>query len=374
MQPFGSDEVMGEQRLLFFKTIAERNELASSPTTPPLTLVALACDPSHMTRASVAKNPSTPVQALARLVRDESMLVRATLAQHGNLPQSVAEQLMLDSVWNVRDLLASNHNLPVSLLETLAKDEAVKVRSSVARNPAAPLPIIMGLLGDHDYQVASAAAIHPSLPVDVLLNLVKETDNLAVIRVLSAESSASKEVLAAIAGHPDRQARATLARNPGLPSHQLSTLAADEYRPIRVGVAVDAEIDVRVVVAKHPHITFETASLLATDERVIREALAANSATPVDVLLNLHFGDKSKNVIDSSFVSIKRQPVEAWGRAAERGLSLDDHMAGKSLGEWLLERGLTEAYQAVQVASESTKWHDLKLRPIPHHQPLPTTN
>ncbi|MNC33031.1 hypothetical protein D3C75_814120 [compost metagenome] len=103
--------------------------------------------------------------------------------------------------------------------------------------------------------------------------------------------------------------------------------------------------------AKHPHITFEAASLLATDERAIRETLAANNATPVDVLLNLHFGDKSKSVIDLSFVSIKRQPVEAWGRAAERGLSLDDHMAGKSLGEWLLERGLTEAYQAVQVVN-----------------------
>jgi len=85
-------------------------------------------------KVDLASSPTTPIEILEMLSEDENSFVRHNVAKNPNTPKEVLEKLSKDKNYWVRNNVARNPSTPIEILERLSKDENHWVRSSAQRS------------------------------------------------------------------------------------------------------------------------------------------------------------------------------------------------------------------------------------------------
>lgn len=238
--------------------------VASNPKTPVEILEKIMQGSYSGARTGIASNPNTPVEMLEKLVRDSiergygNDEVPVAISKNPKTPAYLLEQLANlsndpNNAWTqangtseVEMALAENPNTPISVLEKLTQSKNSKVRGTVGANPKTPVSILEELFVDHenDYYLAC----NPQLPLHILERLVKSTKKHYTRKVI-------------------------FENHLNIPANILEQLA------------VDARVDVRIAVAKHPNTSTTALSQLAgdTDSRV-SQAVAENPNQPLSLI------------------------------------------------------------------------------------------
>lgn len=196
-------------------SVDTRLALAQDPTTPQMTLIDLASDPSAVVRKAVAIRTDAPAQALRPLTRDHDR--------------------------DVREAVARNPSTSVANLQRLVKDADRWVRWAVAGNPAcdesirrvmaeAPDKELRGLLAERrELEPELAARLVDDVSPEVRERLASHTHDPGVITALMADRTA--------------RVRKGLARNPRTTTAQRSVLAQDPVADVRAALVLAVELN-----------------------------------------------------------------------------------------------------------------------------------
>ncbi|MEU3616161.1 hypothetical protein ABZ725_28070 [Streptomyces sp. NPDC006872] len=196
----------------------------------------------HWLLHSLALNDRLPDRFRIRLAAHPDKAVRSALViRAATAPREMLEQLIDDPDPQVREYLAQGHHTPPDLRARLAADSDPAIRAALAKYwTQAPEAVHRILLTDPEAEVRAAACStyfahrpHPIPPSDLLPVLLADpvTRAGAVIHaVLDADT------LQQLAGDPDSEVRAELARHPDLPPSIREVLAVDPALSVRVKV------------------------------------------------------------------------------------------------------------------------------------------
>lgn len=192
-----------------------RLALAQDPTTPQMTLIDLASDPSAVVRKAVAARADAPAQALRPLTRDQDRQVREAVAR--NPSTSIANLLRLvkdDDRW-IRWAVASNPACDESVRRAMAQASDKELRGLLAES--------------RDLEPELAAKLTDDVSPEVRERLATHTHDLDVINTLLADRTA--------------RVRKGVARNPRTTAAQRSALAADPVVDVRAALVRSLELD-----------------------------------------------------------------------------------------------------------------------------------
>ncbi|WP_406840608.1 HEAT repeat domain-containing protein [Streptomyces sp. AHU1] len=196
----------------------------------------------HWLLHGLALNDRLPDRFRVRLAAHRDKAVRSALVTRAETaPREMLERLVDDPDPRVREHLAQGRHTPPDLRARLAADPDPAIRAALARYwTQAPEAVRRALLTDPEAEVRAAACStyfahgpHPKPPPDLLPALLADpvTRAGAVIHaVLDADT------LQRLAGDPDGEVRAELARHPGLPPSARDVLAVDPALNVRVKV------------------------------------------------------------------------------------------------------------------------------------------
>ncbi len=215
----------------------------------------------HWLLHSLALNDRLPDRFRIRLAVHHDKAVRSALVvRAATAPRQMLEQLIDDPDAQVREYLARGQHTPPDLRARLAADSDPMIRAALARHwTQAPEAIRRILLTDPETKVRAAACStyfahrpHPIPPSDLLPALLADpvTRAGAVIHaVLDADT------LQRLAGDPDSEVRAELARHLDLPPSLREVLAVDPALSVRVKVFArpDTPEDVRAQIHTSVH-------------------------------------------------------------------------------------------------------------------------
>jgi hypothetical protein len=265
-----------------------RRVVATHPSTPLATLLALAEDADFEVQLALLKNQRSDLQAVfERLCRSTFRPVREAIATDARLAPHLVEILLADPVPEVRtrvlwrkdldaatlgrilesepgrgEAIAAHPNVTPELLLLLAASKSVTARLAVASNPRAPSGALELIAKqEQNSRIRRALASHAATPSSLLSRLVEEPSLQLVLagrRDLAGEAqlvcaaSSSLEVRTAVAKNGTEQralrllvvdssasVRAALATNPHW--HGLEDLALDAMSPVRRNVARRAD-------------------------------------------------------------------------------------------------------------------------------------
>lgn len=283
----------------------ERMSLAINEKTAPDVLAKLSHDANWDCRAQVAENASTPVEALVRLADDEIPFVRARLASNPQMPVYLLIELANDTESSVRSSVARHPNCPIEQLESLAKDDAWCVKENVAGNRNTPAELLY-LIADY-----------------------RNTD-------MSTFDDRQKWGLI--------DAVSEVAANPNCPMNLLVTLSEHSNG------------EVRGRVAKHIPSSHERFISMTVDgDFYVRSCAAENKDCSIEILVML-LNDTEEMVRIRAKENLSGKSGEDFEKAACDGLFLSTPVCNsqdKTVGNVLLDAGLTDAYQAIQAAEIS---------------------
>lgn len=284
----------------------ERCALAADPTGDPATLAALGRDATTGVRALVAANPASTADLLERLADDETPEVRSAVAAHPHAAPGLLHRLVADSEPDVRISVAFNaRTMPADRAHLLA-DARARVRQAAlyrlirdsswetlpnvavaagplesasferrvlaASDPALPVPLLEASADSADEGVRAAVAANPSCPAERLEVLAGAKSSASVLVAAASNPSASPDVLRRLARSKNFHVLVALGGNPALPEALLPRLLGHRWWAVRWGVAGS------------PHLRHDQFEQLVTDVAPIRLRLAANPATPPDVV------------------------------------------------------------------------------------------
>lgn len=307
--------------------------LAQSRYAPATLLPNLARSADAAVRRGTARNRHTPPATLAQLAADADASVRLAVAQHRHLPYSALSALVVDADPEVRIRAAHNRTCDLPLFEQLAADANPKVRKKVAYRVGLPAAIIRRLLDDPDQDVRHSAAINYGTPrhiVDFMNECAmggpferppmpdwgdakgwyhrrgpaeprlhqndkyletrlyhgtatEDEENEAAaatataLRSAAAYKTARPALLAQLADDPEMRVRQSVAGNVNTPIDVLRRLALDPRKRVRAGVANNS---------RHPDSALpDLLRTLANDAKTaVREALAINKLVPPEVI------------------------------------------------------------------------------------------
>ncbi|KAB1988171.1 HEAT repeat domain-containing protein [Streptomyces triticiradicis] len=196
----------------------------------------------HWLLHGLALNDRLPDRFRIRLAAHRDKAVRSALVTRAaTAPREMLDRLVDDPDPRVREYLAQGRHTPPDLRARLAADPDPAIRAALARYwTQAPEAVRRVLLTDPEAEVRAAACStyfahgpHPTPPPDLLPALLADpvTRAGAVIHaVLDADT------LQRLAGDPDGEVRAELARHPGLPPSARDVLAVDPALNVRVKV------------------------------------------------------------------------------------------------------------------------------------------
>ncbi|MEU1588372.1 hypothetical protein [Micromonospora sp. NPDC005710] len=192
-----------------------RLALAQDPTTPQMTLIDLASDPSPVVRKAVAARPDAPAQALRPLTRDHDR--------------------------QVREAVARNPSTSIANLMRLVKDADRWVRWAVAGNPACDESIrqVMSQTSDKELRglLAESRELEPELAAKLIADVSPE------VRERLATHTHDPDVITALLADRTARVRKGVARNPRTTAEQRSALAADPVVDVRAALVRAVELD-----------------------------------------------------------------------------------------------------------------------------------
>jgi len=269
---------------------------AREATSPGL-LSQLANNPIRMVREAVAKNPNTPPNIIQTLSREYSREV----AGNPSTPAIVIERLfnagykteVLSNPAVQRLMQSAREATSPELLSQLADNPIQIVREAVAGNLNTPPHVLETLSKDKDIHMQTAVAGNPNTPPYVLETLSKCSymqyvvqSNPAVQRLTqSAREATSPELLSQLADNPISMVREAVAKNPNTPVNVLETLS----KCSNMQYVVQSNPAVQGLAQSAREATSpELLSQLADNPiSMVREAVASNPNTPPHVLEKL---------------------------------------------------------------------------------------
>lgn len=278
-----------------------RRFIAAYPLSPSDLLEALSrecADPE--TLAAAALNPRTPAHLLSRLIESASSAVRAEVAINSQLSPRDMRLLARDIDASVRSTVAKNPALKPQLMAELSNDGRPAVRASLAANPSLFPEIRFARQADPSPIVGSELVAHCEDEETLLFWADSDDENLqiALLERKSLPDSVGHSLL--FSPHPAIRAEARERFAPTFPERlgiarrgtieERQWLAAQPEMPLALQriLSQDESADVRRRLAAHPDVHADVAAHFITmhDEDCC-EALAANPATPKDLLLAL---------------------------------------------------------------------------------------
>ena len=192
-----------------------RLALAQDPTTPQMTLIDLASDPSELVRKAVASRADAPAQALRPLTRDHDR--------------------------QVREAVARNPSTSIANLMRLVKDADRWVRWAVAGNPACDESIrqVMSETSDKELRglLAESRELEPELAAKLIDDVSPE------VRERLATHTHDPDVITALLADRTARVRKGVARNPRTTAEQRSALAADPVVDVRAALVRAVELE-----------------------------------------------------------------------------------------------------------------------------------
>ncbi|MEU7800282.1 hypothetical protein AB0J14_38125 [Micromonospora arborensis] len=229
-----------------------RLALAQDPTTPQMTLIDLASDPSAVVRKTVAARADAPAQALRPLTRDHDR--------------------------QVREAVARNPSTSLANLMRLVKDADRWVRWAVAGNPACDESIrrVMSEASDKELRglLAETRELEPELAA-------KLTDDVSPeVRERLATHTHDPDVITTLLADRTARVRKGVARNPRTTAEQRSALAADPVVDVRAALVRAVELDEADLVRLVDDRSVQVRLAMATSEVVpshIRQMLTRDS-------------------------------------------------------------------------------------------------
>jgi len=184
------------------------------------------------------------------------------------------------------DELAANPATPESVLRRIAElppkglyERTDRWKGATLRNPRVPLDFLeWGAASDY-YVWRSIAAAHTSATPEILVALANDTE-WRVREAVARNTGTPAQAFLRLAGDPQPKVREAVARNAGTPTEALKTLAGDESLDIRIVIAgrpdtppdvlarlaEDTAWNVRIAVAHNPAADDETLERLAGDD------------------------------------------------------------------------------------------------------------
>lgn len=234
-------------------------EQAKATNTSAQVLTQLASNPDSKVRQALVYNHSLPLEAMKILARDPEIAIKRSLAYNINSKkirhtEQVMEVMAGDSSEIVRTIVAENVMSPPSVLAKLSEDTSSRVRSAVARNIRTPEAVLDRLHSQHklvDFK-------NPSLPATVFERVMESVNQ--------GRSNRFTELRSLLSGHPDSK----------IPEHILSKLA------------IDADRNIRILVAKHPRTPGSSLAQLVLDQDdTVRKEALAHKNTPTGAIAEL---------------------------------------------------------------------------------------
>ncbi|MGW2048281.1 hypothetical protein ACWCPF_24315 [Streptomyces sp. NPDC001858] len=270
----------------------------------------------HMLLHSLARNDRLPDRFRIRLAAHQDEAVRSTLASRATTaPREMLEQLIDDPDPKVRECLAKGRHTPPDLGARLAADSDPAIRAALAQHwTQAPEAVRRTLLTDPEAKVRAAACStyfphgpHPIPPSDLLPELLADpvTRAGAVIHaVLDADT------LQQLAGDPDSEVRAELARHPDLPPSIREVLAVDPALNVRVKVFARPDTPERTRARIHTSVHELARSIAdpsddADDEAILQWYLDCGAVTELRILRLQWVTADPLPYIDSPYVSFR---------------------------------------------------------------------
>jgi hypothetical protein len=235
------------------------------------------------TRGDVAVPRPLLQEAIDRLARCQSSFPdgRKFAAQHRSASAETLARLSDDDV-EIRKAVAKNSATPVDVVERLAEDDDVPVRAAAAANPRLGPDMLARLLADQHLWVRKEAAGNPSTPAAAV-----ETYRAELERRRSS-AHRSHDDLVMMAADTRVLVRKQAAYAPEATPDILILLGGER-----------ASKQVRRIIASRPDAPGDLLRAMATrdDDAETLQAIAYNSATPPDVLVDLAGRNRSLAII-----------------------------------------------------------------------------
>lgn len=244
---------------------------------------------------ALAQAPETPAETLRGLVLDADEQVAMLVAVHPNLPDSAHDALSLHPSCEVRLMAARRERITERAILLYSLDQSPLVRKAVAESSASTPSVLTKLISDSNEEVRRAVASSKNV-----------TD--AILRYFSNDIS-----------------------------------------PM-----------VRAAVAESPTASGDVLERLACDESVVQCAVASNPLTRIDTLFWLIVDGNDDRVVEECINALRVRPLESWMQlVGEQKINLQSRAgiedSDMQLGDWLLDKGMTDCYQWIQAAELAIK-------------------
>lgn len=257
---------------------------------------------------AVVTNPETTPLRLRRFAADSRPEILIALALHPNATAGMHRAMLRRAAANSPDLserlasaMACNRGTQNRMLERLSAF-GTEPRCLAAHHPnLRPRMLdemLRAALAEGDPLTPLAVGGHPHAS-ELALRLLAESSNLAVVRVVAANSAAPVDLLRSLLDHRHRWVRAACVHNPALPAWTVRDRIKDRSLEVRAALAErhdgdaglfeqlagDASNKVRAAVAANPFTPTVILRRLARDgDDSVRRDLAWNPHAPADVL------------------------------------------------------------------------------------------
>lgn len=153
----------------------ERLTLAQDPTTPQMTLIDLASDPSAVVRKAVAARADAPAQALRPLTRDQDRQVREAVARNPSTSIANLMRLVKDADRWVRWAVASNPACDESIRRVMSEASDKELRGLLAESRELEPELAAKLTDDVSPEVRERLATHTHDPDAITALLADRT-------------------------------------------------------------------------------------------------------------------------------------------------------------------------------------------------------
>ena len=267
--------------------ITAQPRVAENPNTPVELLIKLANDTSREVKAKLTGNLNTPVTVLERLGLEEEIFN----VRNPNTPGSVLAQAIrklapnprstprrttsYDSDKSLTDLIkfsgwTKDSQMPASILEELSYHGYCVVRSEVAHHPNTPASALEHLCDDEWSPVRAGVAKHPNTPPHILERMARREDPngqdnyyYTVCSYIAQRSDAPAGALAFLSHSRMAKIRQIVAGNSSTPLEVLTQM-------------INSETDESVLqrLARNPNLTSDLLGLIAqTPDSSVRTLL-----------------------------------------------------------------------------------------------------
>jgi len=229
------------QQLAKHERVEVRKAVAAGRGISPQVALLLCDDPDAMVRAVLAENPSVTPRVQVRLSDDPVPFVRATLLKNGKLDEEIQFALCddIDVAVQAKALLAPRTS-ENCLLRVADGDDSLAQRLLLMR-PQLPDSVLESLLFSQDEQIKREAVNRKSLTEDEMVGLARGRDE-AIRRKLAGTDGLPAIVQMVLAGDSSIEVKTALAGAGGLSDDALATLIASDDRGVDQALAANCTV------------------------------------------------------------------------------------------------------------------------------------